>query len=273
MTARAARERSYRTHPQVSHVTKGGGNVLGVGDGGGGQLVRGGERSRPIAEGNIALGDGEEREDAFTLLGSSHACVCTRASSPRALAKSKSIVSRVDVVGGCCRDAFEVSPLRVALFRKKAVSTPPPKPMIVSGSPRSMLGFVWSSIRRLAVASKPFALAGALGTPRRATGVAARARLDRAGTMRHRRVFFAFASSLLAFAIAADASTSSHGVDALAARLSGIAPTPSVPQAWPSTPPARARADHHRRRRLLGDDETSPHLRTTPTPPPRCTVP
>ena len=46
-----------------------GGNVLGVGDGGGGQLVRGGERSRPIAEGNIALGDGEEREDAFTLLG------------------------------------------------------------------------------------------------------------------------------------------------------------------------------------------------------------
>ena len=76
--------------------------------------------------------------------------------------------------------------------------------------------------------------------------------------MRHRRVFFAFASSLLAFAIAADASTSSHGVDA-PRRASLRHRTHPLRSSGVAFDPARARAaDHHRRRRLLGDDETSP---------------
>ena len=76
--------------------------------------------------------------------------------------------------------------------------------------------------------------------------------------MYRRRVLFAFASSLLAFAIAADASSSPLDVDVPhgASRRHRTHPLRSFGRAFD---PALARAaDHHRRRRLLGDGDASP---------------
>ena len=182
---------------------------------------------------------GRSAKTPLPFLGSSHACVCTES----VLAESSREEQIHRVLCGCRRRVWPRRlrgfPLRVALFRKKAVSTPPPKPMIVSSSPRSMLGFVWSSIRRLAVASNRSLWRERSAhrdgrTASRLSDWTARERcVIVASSSRSRRRSWRSRSPRTRLRLLT-ASTP------LAARLSGIAPTPSAPQAWLSTPPARA---------------------------------
>ena len=182
---------------------------------------------------------GRSAKTPLPFLGSSHACVCTRASSPRAFAKSKSIVSRAAVVGGCGRDGVEVSPLRRRRFFAKAASAPAPKPPR-SGNTRVCVlrAFVVDFARSPSLQTDRFG-----GSARHtATGGRRRASLDR--TARGRCIVVASSSRSPRRSWRSRSPRARRRLPSTSrpptVRLAGIAPTPFAPSAGPSTPPSRA---------------------------------